>query len=402
MLISMRPSDLARFDAPYPAGPDGAPVADFALALGLRVESLRRLDATIRGDLDFDAFGIGWWRPVGETREYRQRRILVSDYLLAALEGVESNLIDLALHFRELQGAWDREGELVRDSVKVENGIPVMKSPPRTCPAHDLPHALVDMHTNGVFRAAGSVLDCLAAVVVGVGAIETSILRADWGKLLKLLAERKSADVGGRELQVALREEISRLLATGTLDWDGWSNDYRNMLVHRGQRVALSWVHPQGHSFDERGRPIVRAGLVQLLTRDPDLSEIEAFALQDKRLFVLTENARVTIDGLVRDVENLVDHLASVLVVLWERRRASPTLLFQPVDKQWTQVRRRAKRTFAGYKPGETAFEVSAMSMNPRFVDRLRAASLGTDVSAQTWDGIGSIDSEADKVPPTR
>jgi hypothetical protein len=389
----MRPADLARLEKPYPRSTDGTSNSDFASALGLGLTNLRRLDAAIRGDLDFDVFGIGWWRTDdSETRENRQRRILVSDYLLTALEGVESNLVDLALHFLELQGAWEQESAFIRDSVTVNAGRPVMKSPQRTRPVHDLPHALVDMHTNGVFRASGSVLDCLAAVVIGVGALETNILRADWGALVRtVLKKLPPSTLDGPKMQLEMRDELYRLLGVGTADWDAWSNDYRNMLVHRGQRLVLSWVRPESHVVDGRGVPVVHAGLVQLLTRDPDLSEIEAFALQDQGLFVLSENARITITGIVKDVEKLVDELASYLIGIWERRRATPTLLPQPVTKQWPTVRRRAQRSFMGYRPGETAFQPSAMNLNPRVVDRLRAAGLGSDFAEQTWDGIGSI-----------
>jgi hypothetical protein len=389
----MRDQDLKRLEQPYPTEPNGTPKSDFHAALGLTLTNLRRLDAAVRGDLDFNAFGIGWWRQQNEPTLQLQQRILVSDYLIAALDGVEQNLEDLALHFLELQGAWEQDAEFIRDAFNVAHGGPPMKSPPRKRPIDDLIGARINIHMNGVFRAAGSVVDCLASVVVGVTALEENILRADWAALItRVLKNLQESQDEGRKLQLGVRDEITRLLASGATDWDQWSNDYRNMLVHRGKRTSLSWLKREAHLVDATGNPIVRAVPVQLLCTDPELSEIEAFTLQDKVLFVFNENAQVTITGLVRDVEALVEGVSQHLVSVWERRRANPQLLPQPVQRQWPKVRRRKRRSFAGYKPGETPFEMQALTVNPRYLDRLKAAAVGADLGGRVWDGVGSID----------
>jgi hypothetical protein len=267
-----------------------------------------------------------------------------------------------------------------------------MKSPPRRRPIDDLIGARINMHMNGVFRAAGSVLDCLASVVVGAAALGENILRADWGALVgRVLKGLQESDDEGRRLQLGVRDEIKRLLRSGANDWDQWSNDYRNMLVHRGKRTSLSWLKRETHVVDSNGNPIVRAVPVQLLCSDPELSEVEAFTLQDKVMFVLTENAQVSITGLVRDVEALVEGVAACLASVWDRRRANPQLLLQPVEKQWPKVRRRKRRSFLGYKPGETPFDVQALTVNPRYLDRLKAAGVGADLKGRVWDGVGSI-----------
>ena len=268
-----------------------------------------------------------------------------------------------------------------------------MKSPPRKRPIDDLIDARINIHMNGIFRAAGSVMDCLASIVIGATALEENILRADWAALItRVLKSLQESQDEGRKLQLGVRDEIERLLASGASDWDQWSNDYRNMLVHRGKRTSLSWLKRDAHLVNAKGNLIVRAVPVQLLCTDPELSEIEAFTLQDKVLFVFNENGHVTITGLVRDVEALVEGVAQHLVSVWERRRANPQLLPQPVQRQWPKVRRRKRRNFAGYKPGETPFEMQALTVNPRYLDRLKAAALGADVGGRVWDGVGSID----------
>lgn len=389
----MRDQDRKRLERPYACEPDGTPKSDFPGALGLKLTNLRRLDDAVRQDLDFQAFGIGWWRQPNESQLQLQQRILVSDYLIAALEGVEQNLEDLALHFLELQGAWEQDAEFIKDAFSVAPGGPPMKCPPRRRPIDDLIAARINMHTNGVFRAAGSVMDCLAAVIVGVAALEEKILRADWGSLITDVFKRmRESPDDGRRLQLGVRDEVTRLLTSGAADWDQWSNDYRNMLVHRGKRTSLSWLKREAHLVDNKGMPIVRAVPVQLLCTDPDLSEIEAFTLQDKTWFVFSENAHITITGLVRSVETLVEGVAQHLILVWQTRRATPQMLPQPVAKQWPKVRRRKRRTFAGFQPGETPADMAALTVNPRYRDRLRAAGLASDLNGRVWDGVGSID----------
>ena len=103
----MRQEDLDRLEVPYLRS--GA--SDFAGALGVKLDHVRQLSAQILGDLDPKEFGVGWWRLPTESKTTLQQRILVSDYLLDALLGVETNLLDLQLHFLELQHAWAREAD---------------------------------------------------------------------------------------------------------------------------------------------------------------------------------------------------------------------------------------------------------------------------------------------------
>jgi len=381
----MREQDRQRFELPYPMQ-DGHPVGDLGTALSLPLGMLRTLLAEVRNDLDAKTFGIGWWRLGGETPIALQQRILVSDYLIDALQSVESNLVDLSLHFLELQGWWERESEFVRDSVRMGPNGPTVKLPPRLRPADDLVHHFGDLHTTGVFRSVGSVLDCLASVIIGVAAVEMNILRGDWSSLVdRHFAKLVDNGTTGRALQVALRDDVSTLLTAGRAEWDRWASDFRNMLVHRGQRMKLSALVPESYIVDAAGTPVVRAMAINLLPRDPELSEAEAFALGAKVAPVLTEDAHVTITGMVKDLSALVDGVAAALLPLWKKRREAPSILVQPVAKQWPSIRRASHRNFAGYQPGQTPYQPDAMTINPEFMRRLRAASLDSRDAAKTW-----------------
>ena len=210
--------------------------------------------------------------------------ILVSDYLIDALHGVESNLgrprAPLSRASRRM-GARGGLREGCNDGWR--RWLPVVKLPPRLRPIDDLIHRLVDLHTSGVFRAIGSTLDCLASVVIGVAGIETNILRGDWATLIdRALPALKEDGRPGRKLQLELRDEIARLLTLGQREWDRWSSDFRNMLVHRGPRMTLSTLRPDNNEVDAEGHRIIRTHTIHQLTRDPELSEMEAFVVGAK------------------------------------------------------------------------------------------------------------------------
>jgi hypothetical protein len=118
----------------------------------------------VRADLSPVHFGIAWWKAPTESKDELRRRIVVADYLVAAVEAVEHNLLDLMLHYLEVQDFWDQEGAFLRSALRTGPGgnlIPAM--PPREKPIDEFPPAMVDLHVGGIFRSLGSALDCLAS-----------------------------------------------------------------------------------------------------------------------------------------------------------------------------------------------------------------------------------------------
>src|SRR5262245_44478702 len=115
----MRRTDLVKLESPYPRDPTGHPRSDFGSAIGLPLTRLRQLSDAVYRDLDARRFGVGWWQTPNESQLQLQQRILVSDYLIDAIQGVESNLVDVRLHFLELQDAWDQEGEFIKGAIQV-------------------------------------------------------------------------------------------------------------------------------------------------------------------------------------------------------------------------------------------------------------------------------------------
>jgi len=58
-----------------------------------------------------------------------------------------------------------------------------------------------------------------------------------------------------------------------------------------------------------------------------------------------------------------------------EERGADPALLLQP-RQQWSDGRSAASPGFVGYKPGTVPFEVDTLTVDPTFIQRLKAAAL--------------------------
>ncbi len=112
---------------------------------------------------------------------------------------------------------------------------------------------------------------------------------------------------------------------------------------------------------------------------------MEAFVVGAKLAPVLTEDAHISVRGVIADLTTLVEGVSATLVSLWNTRRAAPQTLVQPVAKQWPKVRASAYRTFAGYAPDQTPYRPSALTSNLTFARRLQAASLSVEDAKRTW-----------------
>jgi len=110
----MRASDVARLSEPYPdcdrmrnAGP--------MVILGIDIQTWRRLESTILGDLNEQfPYGVGWWSPNPGTK----RRILISDQLYACAASVSDNLVEAGLHRLEFLDHAERESDRRADAVQ--------------------------------------------------------------------------------------------------------------------------------------------------------------------------------------------------------------------------------------------------------------------------------------------
>lgn len=377
----MRASDTARLSQPYEGDPN-SPGPGPAKALGVDTLTWSQLETIILDDLSTGPpYGIGWWAPAPGT----SRRILISDQLYACTHSTSDNLIEAALHWLEFLDFAERESDRLAYAVTLENGEFVVKVPRRQNPLEDVALQFLRLHVAGMVRALAGALDCMAGSIIGVVAVRTRILRADFGVVRS--ARRKIAEkpaTEGEIAQAAFAKELESLIASNGADgWLDWALAFRNVLVHRGRRIEIGQFVPrQPMLYGPDGKPVPRVRVVTQLPRDPGRSDVEVF-LQPTDSPVLTEDAEQTLGGLLKSTTALVEAVAAELLDFWKWRKANPDKLPQPIA-QWPNGVSAEASSFAGYAPGSFQYSPSMMTTHPVVVQRMRAAALD-DKARPQW-----------------
>lgn len=349
--------------------------------LGIDVPAARTMSAEILADLDSQTHGVGWWAPYPDDK----RRIFISDYLAQLMVSFPLNLAEAALHLLEVERNQDESSAQIRHAV-VLGGVNVrgsqyrVRMPPRTSLRDLLPNRLLDLHVAGMFRALGSALDTLAAIVVVVGAFPQKVITVDFRKLLDHLQKPMPATPGG-QLQDRIRATIQgSVQSAGPVGWMDWAIDYRNMLVHRGRRLQLRTLTPDSGPaiLDGRGSPILRCRSIMHLARDPKNSDLQAYFGTDpqpSRLSnVLEEDGVLALKSTLEGAVFVSRRVCDVLLDVWRTRRATPSLLSQPRG-QWPELSIHPD-TFSGFNPGSVEVAPTMATVAPNMVRRLTSAAI--------------------------
>jgi hypothetical protein len=380
----MRASDLARLSEPYPDR-DGPRNPGPMSTLGVDIPSWTALASTILGDLTEQfPYGIGWWVPHPGAK----RRILISDQLYACAISVSSNMAEAGLHWLEFLDWAERESDRRADVVKLENGQLSIAPTSPLSPLEELGDEFVRMHVAGVVRALAGALDCLAGTIIGVLALPTKILLADFNKVRSRLKGITDTSTDGSRQQAQFRAKFEDLIASvGPKGWLEWTLAFRNMIVHRGRRLELGQFVPgEPTLYGPDARRILRARRVTHLPRDPGQSDVEVFFNSPQNL-VLSEDAPQTLKGLLESTRRLINSAANDLTDLWNWRRAHPQSLPQP-EAQWPDLWTSPSIGFGGYAPGTVEFPTRMIGvMHPNAARRFGAAALD-DKSRSQWDSF--------------
>jgi hypothetical protein len=377
----MRTSDIGRLTRPY-NGDANTPTPGPSLALGVDIPRWGQLETMILENLSTRApYGIAWWAPHPGT----SRRILISDHLYACVQSVSSNMIESAIHWLEF-GDWsDRLSDRFANAVVLERGKLVVKAPRPGNPLEELSLHMMRLHGVGCVRALAGALDCTAGTIIGVLALPTAILRADFSNVRGLLKNMVAADpTDGERLQASFAVELERLISSvGPEGWLDWALAFRNMLVHRGRRIELGQYVPRTPVlYGADGQPVPRVRVLTHLPRDPGRSDVEVF-LEPSNTPVLTEDAEQTLDGLLKSTKSLIEGTAQELTEVWNWRRAHPDSLPQPAA-QWPKGASTESIGFSGYAPGSFKYSPDMMMTHPVILQRIRAAALD-DESRPQW-----------------
>ena len=378
----MRSADIARLRERYPNLDDTSPGPGPAEALGVDAPTWRALEDLILADLTpGPPFGIYWWAPHPGT----SRRILISDHLYACTHSVLDNLTEAGLHHLEFIDYADQESDRFANSLTFENGVPVVKAPRRTSPLEDAGIQLIRLHVAGVIRSLAGALDCVAGTAIGVLALPTKILRADFVGMREALRKIAAASSGttGPAVQAEFCAKLDAAIdAAGPSGWLDWALTFRNMLVHRGRRIEVGQFVPRTPViYGADGRPVPRVRVVTHLPLDPGRSDVEVF-LEPSNPPVLTEDQHDTLSGLVASTRALVEQLGALLIEAWKWRQANAKELPQPAA-QWPKGVSADATGFAGYAPGSFTYSPSMLMSHPVIGQRLTAAALDDRTRAQ-------------------
>lgn len=364
----MRNVDFNKLAKPYDVR-NGLFDHRFESAIGADIPSSEKLVEEIFDDLDTNSFGVRWWGSL-----LAQERILISDYLYQCVKGIEDNLVEAKLHYLEWVDARKKnDNKIVNVIFRDKFGEFQIKMPPSKNAQDDLLNKLEGMHICGFFRAIGSSLDCLGATIVGVLALPISLRRSDITKAEKALNKIQNVGSRGSQIQLdfkALFENVKK--SAGPEDWLEWSDQYRNMYVHRGRRTTYHQIIPRENPlYDPNGKWIPRAKATTHLAKYPDRSDAEAM-IKGKEI-QLNEDADVTLTGIFKSVRTLSEALCEQLLEIWCERRNTPTLLEQP-QTQWDDKIRPCK--FVGYDQNIESIDADVMISNPISLRRVLASSL--------------------------
>lgn len=350
----------------------------FEASIGADVPSAGKLFLEIFHDLDTKNLGMSWWgaTPVEE-------RILIGDYLYQCAEGIEKNLAEAKIHYLEWADARETQSNRIADGIRFKpNGDPYFRHPPSHAPIDDLPNKLEGLHLCGFFRAIGSSLDCLGAVIIGVLGLNTSLRRSSMNIAERVLSNVKATADPGTQLQIDFREFFEGIKkSSGPVDWLEWADQYRNMFVHRGRRLTHNQILPrQPPLYDAFGNWIPRATSSLHLAKYPDKSDAETLIKLD---MVLGEDADKSLNGVFQSCQKLEEAICARLLSIWKERRKKPTLIEQP-QSQWADTKLRTC-AFNGYDKNADALNADEMTGNPVLFRRMLAASADDARRDKTW-----------------
>ena len=329
-----------------------------------RLEALtERLEANL---------SVNWWgyEQLGDISDEQQRAI-VSDQILVTARAVAVNLREAADHQANVVALVGPNGRAMPDPARPEEYQQL----------YDLDRELV-----GFLRAAGSLLDCLAAVAIGVLRLPFSIQRADAGDLARIAAQAQHADEPFVSVWARASDAVEKV-RTGSPDgWFEWTIEMRNAVIHRARQLQI-WLpratrHPGQSQFIVRTNQPVRR-LVRYsphLRRRPWLPDLLALAsARGAEDNWLAEPATVTLADTLSRLRDLAEGLAAVLLEVWDDAATGRVQLAAPVDR-WTigptspAWRAAAAEHFLGFQPDTAMVPLDSIAMSPQDARRMQIA----------------------------
>ncbi len=292
-------------------------------------------------------------------------RAIASDQVVGAARAVEANLVEARLHE-------SNHGALAAGGF----GLPV------TLEDHERA-ARIGAETVAFFRAIGSTLDCMAALLIGLLRVPQSIRRASFTVILRLdPADAASPTLG------ALWSGLKALVdahGDDPPDWLRWTLEMRHALMHRARLLDMLVARETDLPQLALPRHVMRDLAVERLRADhhfrrkPWLPDMEHLADGQTRIAdaILREPESVTIRGVAASTNTLVEACSRWLLSEWS---TIASVVASPAD-QW-RIEPPQTINFAGFVPDHEMPEVRAMMISPRDQERVRLAATVRDASS--------------------
>jgi hypothetical protein len=340
-----------------------------------------RLYEEMLDDLDTEFYGFGWWQGYMD-----QRRIaLISEYLIASVIGVRDAISDAAFCFKEWTEQKYADDTWVRQTLKAlgsgASDQDVLRALHRRG-NNKKRETRIKLASEHVFYHLAQSLDRLAAVVIGVTALNTSILRADWSQVGSVAKFRKAQSDSKRQgqppegatLQADVRVKLLEIVEqAGPTDWLNWVDGMRNTHSHRAPKISMILTHRQSKKELPR--------LITLLERQPRWALTEELvggkgeSLEDVWLM---RDPRGIHAGCVRSIALVMKEALTLLIDVWQRRKADPTLLLQPAG-QWSKVLEEPLLAFDGYGEPIPTPAAGTIRVSPDTGRRMQASGIFDD-----------------------
>lgn len=293
----------AEFTTPNDGNHGDRERAKFA-AVGLVIPHTDELAGRLHDDFSVDDYGYARFDAI----EDRFVRACASARVLAAITGVGANLLEVRTHEHHVH------------RIVGPNGMPYLDRPSTV--AEDLQRDELNLHIAGAFRAVGSALDCMAAVVIGVARLPTSIERADLLDVLHLdigRAVNRVPGIGNRQVELwdSAMRTTSEINADPVEGWLDWALQMRNALTHRGRNLNKFLMRDSGlrtQVFIESrdiDKPFKLMRYEPHLDAKPWLTDVQANveAAHTETPLLLAESAPVTLtkmrEATIRGCESL-------------------------------------------------------------------------------------------------
>lgn len=301
------------------------------------------LAVLLDADLDPVNGGFSWWHGYGLDLDMHTE---ITGWLVGLVSAVDTNLRVAAAHLTDYRETRHADDRWILERAR-DGGVPNLHRSDHEARRE----ARMNAHRAGILRAAGSILDTLAGVVVGIGGLDTSLPKADLGKLQPFSSgvDYPGTQVRGNlhlphdvlrpgdrrgEYLRAVRSSLLHAGPAGWLDWTLWS---RHALVHRAARIEMLFLETD-------------ITLRRPLPRQPDHSQVHGIrTTSNPTELLLEEDALVTLTGVVESINATVVGVVLACREMWLYRRRHPSALPQP-SAQWP-IKPLRTTPFAGYNP---------------------------------------------------